>query len=49
MGVLTKLGNRSIGFQIRTTLFLLLTIAFSTMAFMVYEKSAETLKSKTFF
>ncbi len=49
MGVLTKLGNRSIGFQIRTTLFLLLTISFSTMAWMVYEKSADTLKSKTFF
>jgi len=49
MDVLNKLGNRSIGFQIRTTLFLLLTISFSTMAWMVYEKSADTLKSKTFF
>lgn len=48
LGILKKLGNRSIGFQIRTTLLLLLCISFSSMAWMVYNKSAETLKSKTF-
>ncbi len=48
LGILKKLGNRSIGFQIRTTLLLLLCISFSSMAWMVYNKSAETLKAKTF-
>ena len=48
LGILKKLGNRSIGFQIRTTLLLLLCISFSSMAWMVYNKSAETLKTKTF-
>ena len=42
LGILKKLGNRSIGFQIRTTLLLLLCISFSSMAWMVYNKSAET-------